>query len=235
MRKTSQKNWLMILTFFLLISSGVLAYISLEQKLGFKTCSYNGVDYDSGDIVPDYKESQNCVCMDGGEIECSNTDLSQIDSLSNFTSSDLTFSYSFINLLEKDVADFENMEIAEVKVEDSKLLVSVNRESLCTADQDAPVAVGFYNYTNNILKLTTLTNRDVVYTEPCLVENKFEIASVQNSFSDDFQVYFQTEEGQLFNLNVCVDDNRVFSDGDVFQSEKYNSVCTCDQGTISCE
>lgn len=235
MGKQSQKNWLMILTFFLLISSGVFLYISVEQQLGFKTCSYNGVSYSKGDMVSDYEANKNCVCNSDGEIECSDPNLSQSDALSDFTSTNLDFYYKFLNLLEKDSFDEENIEIADVEMDSSKLIVSVTRESLCTKNEEAPVAVGFYNFADGVLKLTTMTNRDVIYTEPCLVENKYEIVSLSNTFEEDFQIYFQTEEGKLFNLEICVDDNRIFSDGDVFQSEVYNSVCTCEQGLIVCE
>ena len=232
MSKHTQKNWLLIITGLLLISSGFILYFSMKEQFGFGLCAYNGITYRSGDIISDSGES--CFCNKYGRLECLSEDDSKDNGFSDFISTDLNFYYKFINLLDKSNADSTNVDIKDIVMKDSKLIVILEREALCTNDNVAPVTVGFYNYAKDSLTLTTMTNKDTIYTKPCLVENTYEITSLKSELSDNFNIYYKTESLDLLNLHICIEGQRAFVDGDVFKSNDGKMICTCDDSQVVC-
>jgi hypothetical protein len=230
MSKHTQKNWLLIITGFLLLSSGFILFISLREQFGFGTCAYNGVTYDSGDIITDSEES--CFCNKWGKVECLPVGSSS-NSLSDFVSTDLNFYYKFVNLLDTK-ADSKSVEIKDISTEDSKLSVMLERQTLCSVENVAPISVGFYRYDENTLTLTTMTSRDSSYSQPCVVENTYEITSKKQEFSSDFKIQYQTEELDILELNICISDGRLFVEGDIFKSPDQSQLCSCEEGQVVC-
>ena len=202
----------------------------MKEKLGFGTCVYKGVTYQSGDIISDSDES--CFCNNWGKVECV-PEGSMSNSLTDFDSTNLNFYYKFINLLDMEV-DSKKVQVTDISLQDSKLSIVLERETLCTSESVAPITVGFYRYNQNVLTLTTMTNREEKYSEPCLVENTYEITSLKNEIDDDFQLQYQTEELDVVDLDICVSGERVFTEEEIFKSEDGTQICTCEDAKVVC-
>jgi hypothetical protein len=230
MSKHTQKNWLLIITGFLLISSGFILYFPIKEQLGLDTCTHNGVTYKVGDIISDSNES--CFCSKRGKVECLPVG-SMSNSLTDFDSTNLNFSYKFVNLLETDI-DSKDIDITDISLLNSKLLIVLEKETLCTDDNVAPVSVGFYKYDQSVLTLTSMTNREEKYSKPCLVENTYEITSLESEVQESFKLQYQTEELDVVELDICVSGGRVFAEGDIFKSDDTTEICTCRNAKVVC-
>jgi len=106
---------------------------------------------------------------------------------------------------------------------------------MCGQEQESPVQVGFYKYSENDLTLTVLTNRDPsFYSKVCKIDGKFVLTKEDLFLTDDFKLYFQNDLGQIFDLGVCVYKEKLYGNGDVLQSEA-GQACSCNFGIVECD
>jgi len=234
MGKIKQRNWLIIITVFLVIVSGAGLFLSIQQKLSFNSCAYGENVYRSGENIPEYNGRTECKCNADGSIKCGE-DASEV-TYSGYSSSNLGFTYKYINLLDKDSLMQEDVTSESASYLEGVLKVSFERNVLCTADGIAPTQSGFYQLIDDDLKLTIMTNIDnSKYFTPCKIVNSFEISGLNITLDSDFQILYQAENGELMDLGACVQDNYLYGDQEVFKSKTSTSVCICNTGVVSCK
>lgn len=235
MSKIRQRNWLIIITVLLVVVSGIGFYLSIHQQLSFPSCAYEGEVYKNGENVPNYNGKDNCTCGSTGSIMCNEEDQSSETGLSGFSSSNLQFTYRFLNLLSKSTTMKEDVDTSSASYSDNTMSITIERNVLCSSDNSAPVQTGFYKLSSSELNLVILTSTDSVkYTEPCRVEAKFVISDVNTTLSDNFQIYYQSEGGLTANLGACVYNGILYGSQEAFKSQDSQSVCLCNAGKITC-
>lgn len=235
MGKVKQRNWLIILTVFLVIVSSVGVILSIRENISFNSCAFEGEIYKNGELVPGYNNSSSCFCNSDGSIKCENAS-SQLN-YTEFSSKDLKFSYDYVNSLSNEnFSSSEEVNPLKASLIGSTLTVAFERNAMCSVDATAPVQSGFYILNNEELRLTVITNLDTSkYTEPCKIENQFVISNVNVDLTDHFQVYYQSSDGTLSNLGACVYEGTIHGDQEVFKSSTSKSVCLCDYGVVTCK
>jgi len=234
MGKIKQRNWLIIITIFLVTVSGIGLFLSIQQKLSFNSCAYGENVYRSGDEIPAYNGRDECKCNADGTIKCNdNTDEL---TYSGYSSQNLKFTYQYINLLTDSALLQEEIESNSASYINGVLKVSFERNVLCTNDEIAPTQSGFYQLSSKDLKLTIMTNTDATkYVTPCKILNSFEITGLDMTLDNNFQVYYQSDNGNLESLGACVQDNTLYGDQEVFKSKNSSSICICNTGVVSCK
>lgn len=234
MGKIKQRNWLIIITIFLVTVSGAGLFLSIQQKLSFNSCAYGENVYRSGDDIPAYNGRSECKCNADGTIKCGE-DTEEL-TYSGYSSQNLKFTYEYINLLSKETSMQSTVTSDSASYKDGVLKVSFERNVLCTSDGIAPTQSGFYLVSPQDLKLNIMTNVDnTKYVSPCKISNSFEISGLNITLDDKFQIYYQSEGGILQSLGACVQDNTLYGDQEVFKSKTSSSVCICNAGTVSCK
>jgi len=234
MGKIKQRNWLIIITVFLVIVSGAGLFLSIQQKLSFNSCAYGENVYKSGQNIPAYNGKTECTCNADGTIKCG----SDTESLSynGYSSQNLTFTYQYLNLLNQADALQEEVASDSASYMDGVLKVSFERNVLCTSDGIAPTQSGFYEFSSEDLKLTIMTNIDTArYVSPCRIKDVYQISNLNMELGNDFKIYYQSDSGQLVDLGACVEDSTLYGDQEVFKSKTSSSVCICNTGVISCK
>jgi len=234
MGKIKQRNWLIIITVFLVIVSGAGLLLSIQQKLSFNSCAYGENVYKSGDDIPAYNGRDECKCNADGTIKCGeNTDEL---TYSGYSSQNLKFTYEYINLLSSETVMQTKVTSDSASYIEGVLKVSFERNVLCTSDGIAPTQSGFYQVSPQDLKLTIMTNVDTSrYVSPCKISNNFEISGLNITLDSKFQIYYQSDGGILESLGVCVQDNTLYGDEEVFKSKTSTSVCICNAGVVNCK
>lgn len=234
MGKIKQRNWLIIITIFLVTVSGIGLFLSIQQKLSFNSCAYGENVYRSGDEIPAYNGRSECKCNADGSIKC-NDNTAEL-AYSGYSSQNLKFTYKYLNLLSEGVLMQEKVASDYASYVDGVLKVSFERNVLCTEDEIAPTQSGFYQLSENDLKLTIMTNADATkYGKPCKISNGFEISGLNMTLGNDFQIYYQSDDGNLESLGACVQEGVLYGDQEVFKSKTSASVCICNTGVISCK
>ncbi len=235
MGKVVQRNWLLIITGLLVISSFLVFCLTIEERSSLNRCTYGGIVYKKGDLVKNYKANDDCYCTGSDKIQCENEDDFSI-SYATFSTENLSFSYLYLNYLEVSEPDYTRIISNDVNHDDESLEVFLERESLCGENDLAPSQVGFYEFRDNSLILTTMTNRDTaLYTRPCVISNTFVIHRSDFDFQEGFSVLYQNEKGQLFDLNACYYGSKLYASGDSFKHVSENKVCSCDMGSVICK
>lgn len=235
MPKLKQRNWLIIITVFLVIASSVGFFISVQDKIKFKTCGYGESIYKSGDAIPGYNGRSDCFCSQNGNITCSESTNSE-NILTSFSTSNLFFTSFYLNLIDASEPSPFYVKPVNASFVDGKISVSLEREMYCNSEGDAASQIGLYQISESQLRITTSTSRDVVkYNKTCRIENKFEVGNITFALKEDFKIYYLAENGQTFNLGVCVDGGRLYSNEEVFQRSNSSEICSCDDGTVKCD
>ena len=91
-----------------------------------------------------------------------------------------------------------------------------------------------YERKSGSIILTTITNRDeALYSKVCIIGNSFMIENLDTMNDREFSIMYQNESGQLYDLNVCYLNNRLYGKGDVFKDG--NRLCTCEGPEVSCD
>lgn len=234
MGKIKQRNWLIIITIFLVIVSGIGLFVSIQQKLSFNSCAYGEDVYRSGEQVPEFNGEQECTCNSDGSIKCG----TESDGIvyTGYSSSNLRFSYSYINLLDSGAILDSDITPLDASYSDGILKISFERDVLCSSDEIAPAQSGFYQLSSDALRLTIMTNIDTTkYTSPCKISNTFEITDSNITFNDDFQIYYESDSGEFLSLGACVYKGVLHGDQDVFKDKDISSVCLCNTGNVTCK
>jgi hypothetical protein len=236
MGKVKQRNWLIIITIFLVIVSGAGLFLSIQKKLSFNSCAYGENVYKSGESIPEYNGKTECKCNSDGSVDC-NESTSQTG-YNGYSSQNLEFTYKYSNLLSSETITMTQEEITSNSASylDGVMKVSFERDTMCTEDGVVPTQAGFYQISSKDLKLTIMTNLDTTkYTTPCKISNSFEISGLSVILDNKFQIYYQSESGELKSLGACVQDNTLYGDQEAFKSKTSTSVCICDSGVVSCK
>ncbi len=236
MGKVKQRNWLIIITIFLVIVSGAGLFLSIQEKLAFNSCAYGESVYKSGESIPEYNGRTGCKCNSNGTIDCSES--TNQTGYNGYSSQNLEFTYEYVNLLSKESAMMEQEEITSDSASylNGVLKVNFERNAMCAEDGTAPTQAGFYQITPTNLKLTIMTSLDATkYATPCKISNGFQISGLNITLDNKFQIYYQSESGELKSLGACVQDNTLYGDQEVFKLKTSSSVCICNTGTITCK
>jgi hypothetical protein len=235
MAKIKQRNWLLLITFVLVLSSLGILFAMLQRNLGIGFCVYEGVEYSANDPVPEYKEGEDCYCSNSGDINCDKEEVGM--SYEDFVNEGMAFTYSFRNYLDKEQPELVGAELVDIQYrEDSSLRVVIERESLCGDFNEAPVQAGMYKLEEEGIVLTAITNRDEsIYSRVCLIGNTFEIQNVSLSDISRFSVSYQNDQGNMTNFRICLANGNIYSNGDVFKDSEDSSICTCLGPEVECE
>jgi hypothetical protein len=234
MAKIKQRNWLLLITFVLVLSSLGILFAMLQRNLGIGFCVYEGVEYSVNDPIPEHKSGEDCVCSNSGDIVCKEDELSM--SYEDFVNEAMSFSYSFRNYLDKDQPDLVGAELVDIQHKDGLLRVVMERESLCGDFNEAPVQVGMYKLEEDGIVLTAITNRDEsIYSRVCLIGNIFEIQDISLTDKSRFSVSYQNDQGNMTNFRICLANGNIYSNGDVFKNPKSDGICTCLGPEVECE
>ncbi|MFA7628235.1 MAG: hypothetical protein WCY37_02370 [Candidatus Dojkabacteria bacterium] len=234
MAKIKQRNWLLLITFVLVLSSLGILFAMLQRNLGIGFCVYEGVEYSVNDPVPEYSGGEDCVCSNSGEIVCNGEELSM--SYEDFANEEMVFTYSFRNYLDKDQPDLVGAELVDIQYKEGLLRVVMERESLCGDFNEAPVQAGMYKLEEEEIVFTAITNRDEsMYSRVCLIGNTFEIQNVSIADKPRFSVSYQNDQGNMTNFRICLANGNIYSNGDVFKDSESNSICTCLGPEVECE
>lgn len=233
MGKLKQNNWLVVITIFLVVSSVIALVVSTRKSLGFGTCAFNENIYLAGQLIPNYNGREDCYCSKKGTIQCNKDNT--ILSLEDYTSTNLKYFSNFLNYLDEEEIDTDNIKAVDIGYTEGKLSVVIEREGMCGQEQEIPVQVGFYKYSENKLTLTILTNQDSsIYNRVCKINGKFILTKEDFTLTEDFKLYFQNDLGHIFDLGVCVYNKKLYGEGDIFQSESGNA-CSCNYGMVECD
>jgi len=232
MGKVKQRNWLIVITILMVISSGIVLLISMQEKLGFNTCAYGENTYITGQNIPNFNGLDDCYCAKDGSVKCGN--MSEGISYSSFSSTGLSFSSRFLNYLEKEKVE-NNITPIDVNYTSNIFSLILEREVLCGDNSKSPVQVGFYKIEGGNLVVTVMTNRDPeLYSMVCKVENTINVNDINLDIKDTFKIYYQDELGYRYDLKVCSSNGKLYNSGDMLEIEGSPTVCYCDDGVIEC-
>lgn len=233
MERVKQRNWLIIITILMVISSIVVLFISMRGKLGFKTCAYGESVYIPGQNIPNFNGLDDCYCAKDGSVKCGNS--SDVISYSSFSSAGLFFSSRFLNYLEKEKVE-NNITPMNVNYTNNKFSIIFEREVLCGENSQSPVQIGFYKIEGENLIVTIMTNKDPeLYSMVCKVENTIAIDSINLDIKDTFKIYYQDEYGYRYDLKVCPSNGKLYNSGDMLEIQESSNICYCEDGAIKCE
>ncbi len=227
MKNRSNVNWLVLITFSLLITALSMFYISVKNSLGINKCIYSEENISNG-----------CICNSEGQLICDDGtggDSQRVMS-SEFTAEGMTFSYDFLNYIEDSVALNQGVKFIDITNSGSDLKLTVEKRSLCDYNSVPAPQVGFYKETEDSLIFTIGTNLvESRYSTPCVTEAIFNIVGFRDKYPDGYTVYYQDEFDVLTPANNCVYEGFLRNEGDTYQSLDGCALCTCNQGQNSCE
>jgi len=231
MGKVKQRNWLILITIFLVIVSGAGLFVSIRQKLSFNSCAYGEGMYKSGENVPNFNGEQECVCNPDGSIKCGDDTEGVV--YTGYSSSNLKFSYSYINMIDEESSVSNTIVPLDASYINGILKVSFERNALCSEEEEVSAQSGFYQLSSNAMRLTIMTSADTSkYFLPCKIANTFEVTDPGISFGEDFQIYYESESGEFLSMGACVYNSVLHADQDVFKDG--TSVCLCNTGNVTC-
>jgi hypothetical protein len=234
MQKVRQRNWLLLITGVLVITTVVVLFLTTRRELGIGICYHNGFQYEQNQLIPDYESGRDCYCSWDGEIVCEDVEISL--SYENFTSDGLTFSYSLRNLLEKTEPDLGKVTLSDINYRGNLTEIVIEREAICQEEGQVPTQIGMYEERTNSIVLTTITNMDSsLYSRVCVIKNSFSLTDLDYSEEGEKSLLYQNEVGQLFDLNACFVNERFYAPGDVFKDTDKELLCTCEGPEIECE
>lgn len=234
MGKLKQRNWLLIITGFLLLASVMVLFVTTRNRPGVGVCNYDGIQYQQGDLVGNYEGKSDCHCTWTGDIVCEGEDLTM--SYDDFSSEGLQFTYSFRNFLEKESPDLSRVVLSDLNHSENTVEVILEREALCGQEDLAPVQTAMYKLGEDALTLTTVTNRDeTLYGRVCLIGNTFVVDGVDLSEKSEYSLYYQNDSGQTFKLKSCFVNGKLYGQGDVFKDAQNDMLCTCEGPDVECE
>lgn len=234
MGKVKQRNWLLIITGFLVLASALVLFMTNRGRLGVGVCVYGDVEYEQGDLVPNYEGRNDCYCTWSGDIVCESEET--LVSYDDFSSEGLVFTYSFRNFLEKKGPEVSRVVLSDVNHRENTLEVIIEREALCSEEGLAPVQTAMYKYEEDSLTFSTVTNRDeTLYGRVCLIGNTFVLEDVDLSEKSVFSLYYQHDSGEIFKMNSCFVNERLYAEEDVFKDEENDMLCTCEAPEVECE
>lgn len=234
MAKIKQRNWLLLITFILVLSSLGILFTTLQGDLETDFCIYEGVEYSVNDPVSEYEGDKDCICSRSGGIVCKEDEYSM--SYEDFVNEDMSFTQSFGNYLDKDQPNLEDVRLVDIQYNGSSLRIVIEREALCGDFNETPVQTGMYKLEEEGIVLTTITNRDEsIYGRVCLIGNTFEIQNVTLADKSRFSISYQNDQGNMTNFRICLANGNVYSNGDIFKDSESNSICTCLGPEIECE
>jgi hypothetical protein len=234
MGKVKQRNWLLIITGFLLLASVMVLFVTTRNRPGVGVCNYDGIQYQQGDLVGNYEGKSDCHCTWTGDVVCEGEDLTM--SYENFSSEGLQFTYSFRNFLEKESPDFSRVVLSDLNHSENTVEVILEREAFCGQEDLAPVQTAMYKLEEDGLTLTTVTNRDeTLYGRVCLIGNTFVVDGVDLSEKSEYSLYYQNDSGQTFKLKSCFVNGKLYGQGDVFKDAQNDMLCTCEGPNVECE
>jgi hypothetical protein len=217
-------NWLVVITLFLFITSLGVFLMYMQKNLVSDQCAY-GQDME-----------ENCVCSSDGVKVCDEELLVKDRSVSEFTSSGLTYSVNFLNLVSLNNPPKHSVEFTDILQSGNMLKVVVDLNSMCNSNNKVAPQIGFYKLDNERLILTVISNlTDSSFNLQCRSENIFLIENFDLNSKETFKLQFQDESGNIYQASTCIYQGYIRNDGDVYVSKDSQMLCRCNNGVNSCE
>ncbi len=234
MKKVRQKNWLLIITGILLATAVFALVLVARRELGIGVCYHNNIMYELNQQVSEYEKDKDCYCSWNGEIVCKEEETSAL--YENFSSENLSFSYHLRNLLEKPSSNPFKVTLENINYREDTVDIVLERETNCTEDGLVATQIGMYEWRDDSVILTTVSNLDeTIYTHSCVVINTFSLIPKDFKKNVSPTIYYQNESGQLSNLNSCFFNEKFYASGDVFKDTTGEKLCVCKDSEIECE
>ncbi|MDD3474572.1 MAG: hypothetical protein PHP08_01545 [Candidatus Dojkabacteria bacterium] len=209
MNRKWNPNWLIFFTIALFVTVLIMFIATYKEQLGLKKCVYGDSQYTAGEIIPG---SSQCYCNEKGQVVCDESGSDESLDITQFSNEDLEFSTTFLNFIDTDTT-FEEVRFGDVSTVDKGLKVVLERLTVCNTSEEYAPQTGYYMFDGNSLYLTTTTNLlDPRYSENCMVSNTYLI----HGLSEASSIYYQSEDGEVLEADICVYGNKVFNEGDAF-------------------
>lgn len=234
---------LVAITVVFVLTGLVLSFFAMQDsKLGsVDLCSYEGNDYFLNEEIEGYKEDSTCFCSSGGIVECLPNRLEDADEEAALEATELeteglNFEYNYLRgiLNEEDIV-VSPLVFTNVSFGDSSLIVVLEQLQLCPEANTASDQVGFYENIDGVIKLYNMIRPS---NDPssisCIVQLKYVFEEFGDLNLEDMQIAFIDDAGLLTYASMCIHNEKVYSDGDVFRKDD-DFICTCEEGEITCE
>jgi hypothetical protein len=167
-------------------------------------------------------------------VVCKDPELTM--SYESFSSANLLFEYEFKNFLNYETPNLREFVLTNVSRKTDLWEISLEREVFCSEDGQAPSQTALYDQQEEGLVLTTVTNTDeTLYNRSCVISNTFKLPPLDLKNKETFNLLYQNEKGQLFDLNACFVDGKLYAPEDVFKDSSGKQLCTCEGPEITCE
>ncbi len=240
------KTILVIITILFLVTGTLLLFSALNEYSfgGDEVCMFKDVKYVKGDEIDGYLYGSKCVCGSGGLVDC--IPLFQDDNFevlegvdldtSDLDTDGLDFRYSYLlGVSSSEVGSFANIEFQNISLQDNDLVVVVDQLQTCPESNVSPEQVGFYKVDRDFLNLYNMirpVEGDLAID--CVVQLRYVIENFESFGLEMKNIRFVDEFAKATSPRICLYNDRVYSDGDVFQNTK-GEICNCKGGLIDCE
>lgn len=236
MVKKRNTNWLLIITVFLfLLSVGVVIYKLIESSKG-NVCEYNGEIISYGQTVLKEGSTTPCICTKDGVLICEEGTNEENIVQSSFRTDNLEFSFSFLNTLVSDKADFTKIKTVDITETDNELKVVIEREGWCNTNLEAPSQIAYYEMNSEGITFSTMSAYDEkVHTQNCLISNTFIISPFEVQKGENYTVSYKNEDGKKIDLEACLYNGILFGGNDIFSGPEAGQLCSCSNGFVECK
>ncbi len=236
--------FLIIITILFVVTGSFLLFSALNEYSfgGRDVCIVDGVEYEQGEKVIEYREGSECVCASGGLVEC--VPLSEKEELqrqsaidvSDWDNQGLEFDYSYVVGLSETDTDFDSdVSFQDVRFEEDNLVVILEQRQSCPGSGNPPQQAGFYNKGENELSFYNMVRRvDEEEGIGCIVRLEYVLEDMGDSDLSEMELLFIDNLGAITSPDICFYNGNVYFDGDYFESEE-DEVCVCENGEIKCE
>lgn len=202
----------------------------------FDSCEFDEVRFSVDEEIPGYKEDSICACAHGGVVECIPLEIqvNEVDiSDKEVENDDLEFEYSYLTGIGENNGEvIFNTIFTNVSLRDDDLVVTLEQMQICPESNTVSEQKGFYENTNGTIKLYNQT--EVKEGIDCVVELKYTLEDFSDFDSEKMQIFFVDRSGFEVQAPICIYDDMIYIDEDVFQTED-GMICICENNEIICD
>jgi len=234
---------LIAITVVFVLTGLVLSFFAMQDSEfgSVDSCFFDGNEYLLNEEVEGYNEGSTCFCSSDGIIECVPNELEDTNQEATLETTELEkegldFEYNYLRgiLSEEDVI-VSPIVFTNVSFSDEALIVVLEQVQLCPEANIVSEQVGFYENVDGVVKLYNMIRPSNDSSSiNCIVQLKYVFEEFGDLDLEDMQIAFIDDAGFLTYASMCIHNERVYSDGDVFRKDD-DFICTCEEGEIVCE
>ncbi len=232
---------LVAITVVFVLTGLFLVYVSLGDVELPDNCVFEEESFLVDEEVVDYKEGHDCVCIEGGIIECIPLEVEEYEpeieveasvDVDNLNTEGLEFEYNYLAGIGDENGDYlSSTKFSSVSIVDDNLIVVLETSQICPSTNVVFEQEGFYENRDGVIRLYNKV--DVEDGSRCVVELKYTLEDFVQKDLDEMGIVFVNEEGLETHASICIYDNSIYSDDDVFKGGN-DMICVCEDGEVSC-